>query len=504
MKILKATFIFFIFCQSLSAVTLNDDSVPEFAVIDFRHDIQESDFIQVSDEEKKSILKELVTEKLTLSRSEQIQNRLLGKETKPTQTSSHAGLQLLEIHPDRISPNSQHAIHPLANYSQNRIGRGTFKHIQNQNVEVYVFGGSPEFIENYKKKIGIKKSMTIDKLPSLYEEWGLYKFHVKSNSSKEKEKMIWVVPPSLEYVRHYATLFSIYSKNKVVAGIDEDYLKIYEQQLKENLAKIKKSSGLLDYVVFGYERNWMKLIEEQFQGSLIDVNEIKSLNQGVTFKVVTLKINNNEQTPKIRIGFFGSGQTVWGRLAAMQLSSLVHSKLKAVLFLGSAGATGKEISVYDLSVPQKFVRKGRKVNMENFILNQNAQTQAITDYGQSIHFHSKHGNTYSPIEQDKNYLRQLNQVGIQTVDVEQSLVAEAISDFNLKNKSKVQFGAVNVITDKPIAILSAEKSHSDLDKVDHSLKEKARRQAVQLALKAIMLYEQKNVLQMSCKDLFLK
>lgn len=116
-----------------------------------------------------------------------------------------------------------------------------------------------------------------------------------------------------------------------------------------------------------------------------------------------------------------------------------------------------------------------------------------------LHLDSRHGNTYSPIQQTKHYLQTLQSKGIGTVDVEQSLIAAAVKNYNAVYSTNIQYGAINVITDKPIGILNKETGLHSLDHRDPELKSRARKAAVDLALFSLT----KNEVINSCKKLFL-
>jgi hypothetical protein len=52
----------------------------------------------------------------------------------------------------------------------------------------------------------------------------------------------------------------------------------------------------------------------------------------------------------------------------------------------------------------------------------------------------------------------------------------------MQNNTEVQFGAINLITDKPYEILKKSTSDFDLDQIDYSRKRQARAHAVQTVL----------------------
>ncbi len=197
------------------------------------------------------------------------------------------------------------------------------------------------------------------------------------------------------------------------------------------------------------------------------------------------------------MAYFLQKKQFGGELAAAQLKSFLNPELKGLIFMGSAGSLMNEINPYDLSVPKAFYRPGQTIKIDNFI----NQQKTILDANQNIHFDRNHGNTFSPLEQNKKYVGRLEALNIQTLDVEQSLIAEAVSDYNRKNKTDIKFGAVNLITDKPFSVLTKEPVKNSLDHLNSYLKEKARLNAVKLSLASI-LNNEKNNSNVKCVKLF--
>src|SRR6185437_5087198 len=75
--------------------------------------------------------------------------------------------------------------------------------------------------------------------------------------------------------------------------------------------------------------------------------------------------------------------------------------------------------------------------------------------------------------------------GIDTVDVEQSLVAAEIANFNKTTSSRIRFGAADLITDLPGSTRLGKRAEEDLDHVDWARKAKARGGIVGFALDSI-------------------
>ena len=97
----------------------------------------------------------------------------------------------------------------------------------------------------------------------------------------------------------------------------------------------------------------------------------------------------------------------------------------------------------------------------------------------------KHGHTYSPIEQTKDYVESRVTSKIDSYDVEQNLIAETIAKHNKMTKAPVSFVAINLITDKPSSFTHDWKSDHDLSRVNYELKSDARKRAVDMALLSV-------------------
>lgn len=463
---------FMIFFFNLSWVKAQ--IVPQFILEDIKHEILEVDSVNIKSDIDQMLGKYFSTEVLT---------------------SQKAPTQLVEIKPVKVSNQPSHSIHQLEDYIKNRIGSGTFDEVKKGQTDILIFGGDQNLLGEYLKNQTKLDLRNLKQIPSLYEQWGLSKFYLPSDTVDRKALLIWVVPPSIRYVRHYSSMFSALPKARVKSFVDFVSLKKIEIQAKLNAEKINKNNKI-DYIAFGYNRLWKKaLIDDP---NLVLLKEINYHDNKLQSGLNVLSVLNKEFNQIINIGLFASDKTVWGELAALQLKAFLNPQLKGLIFMGSAGSLMNEINPYDLSVPKAFYRPGHLVKIDNFI---NQQKQ-MSNSDQTIHFDRHHGNTFSPLEQSKKYVGTLENLNIQTLDVEQSLVAEAVSDYNRQNKTEIKFGAINLITDKPYSILTKEPVKNGLDHLNSELKEKARLNAVKLSLASILINEKKSLV-MKCEGLFL-
>lgn len=170
----------------------------------------------------------------------------------------------------------------------------------------------------------------------------------------------------------------------------------------------------------------------------------------------------------------GNEKTIWGEASAFMLEGVYDLVRRGVIFMGSAGALSDQMNIYDLSVPKAFKTSQGNIAIENFVLK--AQQTLL----KSAFLTSLHGNTSSPAVQTRTYIDRQIKDGSQTLDVEQSLIANSVHQYNRKTLRDLQFGAINIITDRPFGT-----GGNDLDRINESEKQTSRLNAVNLALQAM-------------------
>ncbi len=499
MKFILNFCIILILCSKAFSVGL-ELVIPDYIIADLRHEIQESDFLSISKEQKQKLLNQLQNEKFSYARLLELLSKNLGQEfSKLNQLAkiSFTNLDVTlrpEIKTIKFNSESKHSIENLSTYAQNRIGVGTYDFASEQHLSVYVVGGSVDQITEYSRKISGLGTYQITPIPTLYSHWGIYKFEIASISNPTQKNLVWIVPPSLQYVQHYAELFSFATKTESYYWIDENSKISYQKKMQKNANSVFRKLQKPDYLIFGYNYLWKEQIQKSNAWEIVQETSFQNLLLGQSYVELTLKSKDKLNTELIRLGLVSSNQTVWGELASLNLSSYFHQNLKAVFFLGSAGSIDAGINPYSISAPKKFQTSQEKLLVNNLI-GQDSGLTANSD----MHFHAQHGNTFSPIEQNKNYLLGLKKHNIGTIDVEQSLLAMAVAGFNIQYNTKIQFGAVNVITDKPIAAFTKQGGLNNLDQTNQEMKAAARAKAVHLAFDTLIRHQITN----SCKKLFL-
>lgn len=447
-------FLFLIlFIANLASAQLSENAVEEFLRRDFNEELKSADFIS-----PEIIKKYEVSVKINL------------KHSAP-----------LEINPVPVSGNklkleSGHAISGMENYVQQRLGAHVYTAIKNNMVDVKVFSGTDEsFFKNLDLQYPNLKTVT--KLPSLYEEWGIAKYLVQEGM--EKPLLIIKIPTSYRYAQHYATMIrSINDKNIPVVEFDTKSEARERYEMSQGAGRLTQKLGR-DYsiVSFGYSSTWIEALKGHADWKFISQSAAEDVRSGLNAEVITLENIASKQNKKILL--ISSKKTVWGELATMMIGAFLHKKVESVIFMGSAGAVSDKNSVYDLSVPKRFLDKEGRVLVENILSKFKAKNK-VNEI--KINFESTHGNTFSPIEQNLAYLKAVNDLGMDTIDVEQSLLAREIAEFNAKNKANVKFGAINLVTDKPFSLLQEQHSEHDLDRIDMNKKKQARAAAVQFLL----------------------
>ena len=229
-------------------------------------------------------------------------------EAKPI-VAAALSTEIIEIKPTEIKSQQSHSIHQLDQYIKNRIGVGTFDEVKKGQTDVLIFGGDINSLNEYLKVQAKIDFTNLKRIPSLYEQWGLSKFYVSHQINGQKAVLIWVVPPSIRYVRHYSTMFSALPNVKVKSFVD---LKAYETV--EKLSKLKAESIIknnkIDYISFGYNRLWKKALAEDANLVLLGESDIHDNVLQSTLKV--MQIYNKQSKQTINIGLFSSEKTVWG------------------------------------------------------------------------------------------------------------------------------------------------------------------------------------------------
>ncbi len=378
---------------------------------------------------------------------------------------------------NNLEATSGHAIHDLQNYIENRIGKNLALAIRNKQVNINIFSGTEDALFQFLD-LNYPKLSEVTKIPSLYEEWGIVKYLIKSNESFST--VLIHIPTSLRYAKHYATMIKQLNNN-----LSENVIYDKNSYLNESLAMKQGANNILkiinsnySIVTFGYSDAWLKSLEKT---GWIFVSKSTSIDKKTGINAELIKIQSAKSNRIKSILLLSSSRTVWGELASMMIYPFLNKNVEQVLFMGSAGAVSDKNSIYDLSIPERFLDQSGKIDVKNYL--SSYQNNIIS--GDKIKFGATHGNTFSPIEQNTKYLKVIHNQGIDTIDVEQSLLARKISEYNKASGLNIKFSAINLITDKPYVLLQKNKSDFDLDHINRNEKNSSRAKAVEFFLETL-------------------
>lgn len=381
----------------------------------------------------------------------------------------------VRVEPKAVDLN-QHSLKAPRAYVEQRLGEATVSVLARKEALAVVYGGRAV---SAFTDLGVDPESVV-RIPSFYERWGIAKFLVPSSQFADgKPRLVITVPPSFQYLEHYATMMKAIGipAERVVLDRNDQFL--YRKTLIGSVERIaSRIKGHVDFAVLGYYEQWMThLVSGRSEWTLVNASPEVSGELGLTGR--TLEIRNETTNETVRLLLVKSDLTIWGQASSFIADALLSLSPRGLIFMGSSGSLVHGQELYGLSVPRQFVTKTGANSIDNFI------RPAEKGADVQVRAASKHGHTFSPIEQDRDYLLRLKKAGIETIDVEQSLIAKAVADHNRVTGANVKFGAVNLITDRPADILGERHAEHDLDRVDWERKRRAREAAVGLALKAI-------------------
>ncbi|MBO9667520.1 MAG: hypothetical protein J7501_11995 [Bdellovibrio sp.] len=373
----------------------------------------------------------------------------------------------------RIDSQAEHSIKDPILYSQQRLGSAVVKAIQENKMAVNIYAGDVETLPGALKV----SPAHIHFLPSPYDSWGLRKVYVASGTKSEAGRYVLVTPPSREYLLHYAMMFEYLgiSVKKAIFNIADQERQVRRlagqfEAIKAELARKKVKIDVLAlgyYGIFRSEKLGLKRVTDQYL-----------LSDGLTVQVLREIVDGKS----INYLIVKSDLAIWGESSSKLIEAAMVLAPRSVLFMGSAGGINRKTNVYDITVPSEFKLLGNSIPVQN---NVGLGMEGFIGPLPKVLMHATHGHTNSPIEQTKEFVTRKIMEGIDTYDVEQNLIAKAVVAYNLKNGTDVQFGAINLITDKPKSFLYDWAHEHDLTNIDVREKSVARIRAVNLALQAV-------------------
>ena len=490
-------------CFLILVFSMQALAVPFLYQKDLADEISSADFLNATTDEKAKWLEVLNSDLIDAEIARAIVNAALQTPVGTTQTKHTRNITIFEnpklaagsylpVRGKEFALDTRHAIQNLPGYIQNRIGLELYNHLQKHQQKTIVLGSDPKNIEVDLQNILPKGKFAITSLPSLYEQWGLYRYWVEAKTSSESY-FVLLVPPSMQYIQHYVSLLDSAALHSSSSGyLNVNAQLVLQQQLQGVAQDVRKNFGDLSVLFFGYEKNWLDLLKQE--NSAFKLISSTTVVTPFGLNLYLMEIQNKSNSRVIRMGSLQPQQTVWGELASFYFKAMLTLDPKIVLFMGSAGSLSPQIKPYQVSVPNEFTAPSGKVKIKNWILSE--PLAALTP---DVFTTARHGNTYSPIQQEKSYVKKLVENFVETVDVEQTLVARMIEDYNESHHAKIQFGAINVVTDQPGGVLLPQhSSHHDLDVLDVQAKTRAKSKAAGIALEALKKWTETPA---SCKKL---
>jgi hypothetical protein len=393
------------------------------------------------------------------------------------------------ISEDVISSSDVHTIQDKTKYVGERIGKSILDNLLKKRIEVEVLGGS---IQSFLDKYAVPGNK-IRKIPSFYSLWGIDKYFVERDSKTGPPQVVFVVPAIREYVRHYASMLKIIgSENPRVFLNEADRLDL-RYASHEAVEKISKSfPNIADVTVLGYAYEWENILSEKSASNpwIMDRVSVHAGEMGLLGRMFELSLKT-DPGQKANILVLESDRTIWGESSAFIAEGVAKTGTRALIFLGSAGSIGGKSQIYDASIPARFATEEGTVPIVNWLSNAKLdETVLLRSGGKGVQFNfsNTHGHSNSPAEQSVGFIERGKEVGIDTLDVEQSLVANAIAKHNSDSQQKITFGAANLITDKPTNPLNRTQAEEDLDSVNPEKKAETRRAIVRLVRQMVAKY----------------
>ena len=336
-------------------------------------------------------------------------------------------------------------------YIQQRIGKETFNLIQEEAVTPEVYGGN---LESWKNTL--KAGEEAIHIPSPFEDWGIAKYYIPDVSGKPR--LVFVIPPFKEYVLHYLAMFEVASGKTHSGNLNLEDREAFSGLFKSSLLKLSsvvKKDLKQAWVMIGYQSKIEQMMKTEGKLVFSESDSVLSISgyqmKGSGKMVVSVGIR----------------PTVWGEGTSFLVKEILPYQPQGILFMGSAGYLLDNKTSYANYSPLGFYDGSMK------LLDLNSTIKG----GEGIHF-----STFSPLAETVDQVDRWKKAGILSVDVEEARVAEAIFKYNQTAKLKVQFEAINLITDFPKGTGDGSHPEFDLNVINQEEKDQARIDIVEKAL----------------------
>ncbi|MBI5511237.1 MAG: Fic family protein [Deltaproteobacteria bacterium] len=156
-------------------------------------------------------------------------------------------------------------------------------------------------------------------------------------------------------------------------------------------------------------------------------------------RIEIAKVTDDDREARGLLAISNPFQSFYGDLAAVMVEELARAGVKEFYVAGSAGGLGSS-ALGDVSLPTTLVSAdGERRTVDNVLV-----AEAAPDAIPALKIGTVHGGVVSPVEETVQWLERIGRAGVEAVDVEALLVADALSKIE-----GVRLGMGHVITDLP-------------------------------------------------------
>ncbi|MCM2322400.1 MAG: hypothetical protein NDJ90_03970 [Oligoflexia bacterium] len=398
---------------------------------------------------------------------------------KPVVAASVAPTRIRQVSIAPVTSGAPHSLVEPRKYVEQRFGPSLAKALSEGKARLEIYGGTTRSL----LADPARKGQQLVRIPSLYESWGIEKFlDVAPGQADGKPRVIIRVPPIEEYVYHYGSMGRLLGADVERVAINEADRAGLRDTMRRSVRELyARLPAKPDYVALGYASQWEKALQaDGARWKLQSASELIRDEGGAWGKVLTL---SNARDPKrtVRVLTLGHDKTLWGEAARFLTEGVLEQEPKGIFFTGSAGGISEGLCVYDVSIPCKFATPNRLVPIENRL----EKLKSAAADPSRLRFTPLHVASRTPAEQTNAYIGRLLSGRVGTIDVEQSLIADAVAEHNRVTGRDVTFGAANVVTDKPSAAVLGGAATHDLTRVDLAKKGQAQLTAVESILESL-------------------
>lgn len=405
------------------------------------------------DGEKKTQVKEELKQVLTHQTAEIAGLKFIGDIWPPIEVAGQGPLPDLElVEPPLDLVDHPHGIVDLDTYLARRLGHNLVELLKNNKISVKVFAS-------------LETALPADsyfEIPSIYARRGIRKFF-----SSKTNTLVIQMPPIQEFAQHFAAMLKLAGGTDVKVWLNQKSRDYYRRNTKYRLAEAWAKLEVSNPHVLLNGNPWLKrnLNSNKSIWQIEDTKAVLTSEYGITLEAI--KIRHKSTGLKTTVVVVSSMQYRWGEGAAFLAEAFLQLGVKSITTSGFVGGPGIG-KPNDISIPAQFFLNDEKINVQNFISKKNLGVEGQPKLETIFHFDTNHSHSFSPAEQTRKYVTDYIDKGYETVDVEQTLVAQKVSNHNAKEGLAVAFGSIGLITDVPRSNRSNIESIEGLDHVDQT------------------------------------